>query len=271
MASSLSSSGRVVPPSVLEYVARHMTSFDCGAHDIAHVHRVANLAAKIAIAEECKGASVDVFLVYVAGLVHDVLDSKLLLDSSKTKSTEEELCDMLATDNFLTAEEIAKVLVIVKSVGYKNLLKPDFHPEALSLEYRCVQDADLLDAIGMVGVARCFAFGGKRSRTMFGVTQENTLPSSEKYAIASKQIGQGGATGIDHFFEKLLRIKDIMTTSTGTDLAKVRHQNMMMYLRQLDEELEDATLPSSPSSSSASSSPQQSVFGRMLNQVDSKL
>ena len=120
-----------------------MASFDCGAHDKAHCLRVANLALKIAITETSSEDSsvpvvaVDVFLVYVAGLMHDVLDSKLLVDISRVKSTEDELCEMLLT--FMSPEEIAKILVIIKSVGYKNLLKPTFHPQELSIEYRCVQ------------------------------------------------------------------------------------------------------------------------------------
>jgi len=241
------------PVALTAFVQRVMQSFACGAHDYAHVERVCKLATLIARQE---GA--DERVAYVGALVHDVLDSKLVLDAGESRSIEEELVHLLrqgsegeeedsssssssSSSSYLSEQQVQEVLVIVKSVGFKNLLRKDFDPSALSIEYRCVQDADLLDAIGAVGVARCFAFGGKRARPLFGLpildADANARVTAEEYAVSSSAAGTG--SGVEHFFEKLLIIKDMMTTATGRRLALKRHTNMLSWLQNLDEELEE--------------------------------
>ena len=114
----------------------------------------------------------DLRVTYVAALMHDMMDSKLVpegedlegLEKSLRQKVEKEMKD--ATPNW-TDKDTDHVFTIVKSVGYKNMIRDDWNPQGMSLEYRCVQDADLLDAIGAIGVARCFAFGGKRNRELF--------------------------------------------------------------------------------------------------------
>ena len=219
-----------VPEKLLYFVSKHMTAMACGAHDTAHVHRVAKLAQMIAAQEGANQA-----IVYVAGLVHDMLDSKLI-DEENAKGAEEILTNILKNDMKETLpnwcdNDTDEVLVICKSVGYKNLLKSDWNPQDRSLEYKCVQDADLLDAIGAVGVARCFAFGGKRGRLMFGVA--NTIGAG----ITAEQYKAAKGSGVEHFFDKLLLIKDLMTTNTGSSMAIPRHNNMVQFLQSLDREL----------------------------------
>jgi uncharacterized protein len=220
----------VVPKKLLDFVEKHMKAMACGAHDVAHVHRVANLARMIALEE---GA--DQTIAYVAGLVHDMLDSKLI-DEDGAKGAEEILTRILENDMNETKEnwshtDTSRVLDICKTVGYKNLLKKDWKPENRSVEYRCVQDADLLDAIGAVGVARCFAFGGKRQRLMFGVA------NSIGPGITAEQYKAAKGSGVEHFFDKLLLIKDMMTTPTGKLMAIPRHNNMLDFLHALEGEL----------------------------------
>jgi len=222
----------LVPPALNEFVIKHMKGFNCGAHDVAHVYRVANLAQKIAAAE---GANQ--MVTYIAGLVHDILDSKLV-DAKNAASSQEEMTQILKNDMVAYIPEwqdtdVEKVIEICKSVGYKNLLKIDWNPQERSPEYKCVQDADLLDAIGAVGIARCFAFGGKRNRLMFGVSDVvgNGI-TAEQYKIQSQN-----GSGVEHFFDKLLLIKDMMTTETGKKMAQPRHQAMINYLETLETEL----------------------------------
>ena len=116
---------------------------------------------------------------------------------------------------------------------------------------------------------------------MFGISQQISFGeavSAEKYAASSKQSGQAGGPGIDHFFEKLLRIKDMMTTRTGAAMALERHQGMLLYLRQLDAELEEATgsgtieggIEGCNGSSFSSPAAASSVFSRMLDEVEGK-
>jgi HD superfamily phosphodiesterase len=142
-----------VPKEFSVFLTECMSSFKCSAHDASHVHRVANLAIRLADTEV--GARKNI--VYVAALCHDILDSKLI-SSADSVGMEQRLKDQLST--FLKQEDSDEVLHIVKSVGYKKMLSKDFDPVIMSVEYRCVQDADLLDAIGAVGIGRCFSFGG---------------------------------------------------------------------------------------------------------------
>lgn len=116
----------------------------------------------------------------------------------------------------LTAEEVDAVFLVIRSVGYKHLLRKDWDVHALPLEYRVVQDADLLDAIGAVGIARCFSFGGKRERALFGAFSAEEKPLDAcAYQAQQKQ-------------------------TDANEMARERHNTMLLFLRVLDAELEDA-------------------------------
>lgn len=234
----------IISKELEEYVDKHMTSFNCGAHDVLHAYRVANLAVQIAEVEKLKnGIDIDLRLVFISGLVHDVLDTKLINenDSSSIEDTLIKILSSYGTDEQkLTLSEANKVISIIKSVGYKNLLSPTYNVYEKSIEYRCVQDADLLDAIGAVGVGRCFAFGGRMKRSMFGgidVDDKENL-TQEKYKEQQKQ---NVGSGVAHFFDKLLKLKDMMSTVKGKELAVKRHQFMIDFLNQVDDELVDSS------------------------------
>ena len=227
-----------------EYVDKHMTSFNCGAHDILHAYRVANLAVQIAEVEKSNGIDIDLKLVYISGLVHDVLDTKLI-NENDSNSIEDTLVKILSSygtdEQKLTLSEANKVISIIKRVGYKNLLSPSWNVYEKSIEYRCVQDADLLDAIGGIGIGRCFAFGGRMKRSMFGgidIDGDKENLTQEKYKEQQKQ---NVGSGVAHFFDKLLKLKDMMSTTKGKELALKRHQFMIDFLNQVDDELVDAS------------------------------
>ncbi len=238
-------------PTLITFLADHMAKAGCPAHDLAHCYRVANLAVKIAQGES--GANMKV--VYAAGMLHDVLDTKLY-PGDEIGKIEKLLRDTLAASTIegkdgdgkgddkivvtLTPEEIDLLFIIIKSVGYKNLIKPDWDVYSLPLEYRCVQDADLLDAIGAIGIGRCFSFGGKHARALFG--EFSVISAQEKLDPAVYAAYQKSATSntVAHFFDKLLRLKDFMSTYTGKEMARERHSTMMLFLRVMDVELEDS-------------------------------
>jgi uncharacterized protein len=141
-----------------------MSSFKCSAHDMAHVERVASLALHLADKEMQRvdetgvnGRQINMKVVYIASLCHDVLDAKLV-SSEDVGSKELVLKSHLLS--FLSEPDCNAVFEVINAVGYRNLLDPDHKPGSRSLEYQCVQDADLLDAIGAVGVSRCYSFGG---------------------------------------------------------------------------------------------------------------
>ncbi len=218
------------------FVAARMAIANCAAHDLAHCYRVANLSYQLAFKEH--GASPTV--AFYGGLLHDVLDSKLY-GGDDTESTEKELRSILLEDDRLPNDAVVKIVEIIHNVGYKNIIRPrtDFDPWALSLEYRCVQDADLLDAIGAIGVARCMSFSGKNNRKLFGknLAKASIVVNREAYLQSQKT---SEASAIGHFFEKLLRIKDHIMTVEGKRLGQQRHSNMISFLQQLDAELSDA-------------------------------
>ena len=225
---------KVVSSDFLGWVKDRMAAFTCGAHDWSHVERVCRTAGII-----CRKEGGDLRVTYVAALMHDMMDSKLVpegedlegLEKSLRQKVEKEMKD--ATPNW-TDKDTDHVFTIVKSVGYKNMIRDDWNPQGMSLEYRCVQDADLLDAIGAIGVARCFAFGGKRNRELFTLEDvENSKPTAEEYK------NKTGGSGVEHFFEKLLLIHGMMTTKAGKEMALKRHNNMKMFLENVDEEVND--------------------------------
>lgn len=225
-----------VPERLLTFVSQHMAKAGCAAHDFAHCKRVANLAVRIAEQE----TTANVKVTYLAGLIHDVLDSKLY-GADHIAEVELDLRNMLKEPQTqLTEDEIDLIFVVIKSVGYKNLIKPDWDTMKLPIEYRCVQDADLLDAIGAIGIGRCFSFGGKNARRLFG--QFSVLSPDEKLDPAVYAQYQKDATSntVAHFFDKLLRLKDMMSTPTGKAMAKDRHEAMVVMLKSMDQELIDA-------------------------------
>jgi len=283
-----------------QFLTNHMNSFECGAHDIFHCHRVANLALRIATAEENNGdkefGPINKTTVYFAALCHDVLDSKLLaLDvtpvcgvdresSSKGKQRDPKSEDhakhalrskmmfqLTATQNSdqntdyspwdtnwkkfkeylpLSQETALEVIRISEAIGFQKSVRKLNREMCNNREYRCVQDADFLDAIGMVGVARTFAYGGRRNRLLFGGIPREKFGYSwdpdkrasmhESFELYDDFVAVGKGSGTAHFFEKLLFIKDMVLTRTGRAMAEARQEAMFKYLLCLDDELTDA-------------------------------
>lgn len=227
----------VLPEKIHAFIVSNMEAFKCCTHDVAHCFRVANLSKVLAEAEP--GA--DPKLAYIAGTMHDILDSKLLA-SDKVDSAANALVTLLREyPDFVTEEEIQHILTIIKSVGYKNVIKEDWNPMEMSVEYRCVQDADLLDAIGAIGVARTFAYTGKKNRPMFGVTKPVNNNISHKDYLATKDCATDSC--VDHFFDKLLQIKRHITTAKGKALAEKRQKYMIQFLQEIDSEMGDCEDP----------------------------
>ena len=223
-----------LPPALVEFVELQMASFKCAAHSMDHVLRVMHMALRLA--REDGGCNEKV--VCVAALLHDCLDSKLLAESA-AEDAEQALLQQLrnTTDEkegscFLNDTEIAQALFIVKNIGYRRLLDAAWDVSKQSLELRCVQDADLLDAIGCTGVARCYAFGGARNRCLFDLGEVVIGHTDLTPAVYAASKG----SGLEHFFEKLLRIPEIMSTASGARLAIIRKKRMLAFIRGWQEE-----------------------------------
>lgn len=198
------------------YVQEAMQGEGSG-HDWWHVHRVEQMALHLAAQE--KGA--DVLVVQLGALLHDIADWKFHdgdFEAGPRKTTE-----------FLTAQGadpalIEKVAYIVRNVSFRG--GTNKHVMA-SLEGKIVQDADRLDALGAVGVARTFAFGGSQNREMYDpANKPREYASFEEY----KKHHISGNTTVNHFYEKLLLLKDRLHTEAARKVAQKRHEFMEQFL-----------------------------------------
>lgn len=192
-----------------------------GGHDWFHIQRVFNNTLLIA-----KDEQVDVLVVSLAALLHDIADAKFHDgDESVGPRVAKEFLQSLEIDK----KVIAHVVNIIKHISFKNSLgkkKKTFD----SKELQVVQDADRLDAIGAIGIARTFNYGGFKGRELYNPA---VAPKVDMTKEAYKK--SNGPT-INHFYEKLLLLKDKMNTDTGKKLAEKRHQFMLDYLEQFYKE-----------------------------------
>lgn len=196
----------------MEFV-KNLMAGDASGHDWFHTLRVLRTAETIA-REETKSKEIDMEAVQLIALLHDVDDRKL------SPLTHENLDN---ARNFLNENgvELDKTELILESI--RNLsFKCTGSTVPASIEGRIVQDADRLDAIGAIGIARAFAFGGSRGREMYD-------PEEPPY---SKPDGHT----INHFYEKLLLLKDLMNTETGKAMAAHRHGYMEQFLEEFYKE-----------------------------------
>ena len=187
-------------------------------HDWWHIHRVVTNALKIQAKE---GGNKD--LIHLAALLHDVGDHKF----HKAENAQEVLISQLMKDEYCDDKLINEVLSIVKQVSFKGGKENN---ELTSLEAKIVQDADRLDAIGAIGIARAFAFGGNRNRLMYHPDE-----SPKDFKNFEEYKNDNGHT-INHFYEKLLLVKDKMQTKTGKEIAQQRHEYMEGFLEQFYSE-----------------------------------
>ncbi|MGZ4111423.1 MAG: HD domain-containing protein [Tumebacillaceae bacterium] len=199
--------------------ARRELEQDSSGHDWWHIYRVTQMARRIA---EEEGA--DAFLCELAALLHDVADEKL---------NESEEAGMRKVRTWLEANEVdaqttADVLEIISTMSFKGGNRPPMR----TLEGRIVQDADRLDAIGAQGIARVFAYSGAKGQ----LSHDPNLPPRTDMTAAEYR--QGKSTAINHFYEKLLLLKDNMNTKTAKRLAGERHAYMEAFLEQFYAEWE---------------------------------
>lgn len=206
----------------MKYVKRIMEG-DSSGHDWFHVLRVRNLAMSIG-AEEAKNHRVNMQMVELIALLHDLDDRKL---SPETYENQTRAREFLTGEN-LSPEQVELILESIRNLSFNGTGSS----VPSSLEGRIVQDADRLDAMGAIGIGRAFAFGGSRGRSMYDPAQPPDL-HMDKEAYAKSN----GPT-INHFYEKLLLLKDLMNTETGKAMAIHRHGYMEAFLEEFYGEWE---------------------------------
>lgn len=205
----------------VDFVKQALTEAE-GGHDWWHIYRVWKNAQHIGKEE----GNVDMLVVELGALLHDIADSKF-------HDGDEEIGPKTARDFLNSIEQPEEVIEhvenIVRHISFKGALEGQ---KWTSPELSVVQDADRLDAVGAIGIARTFNYGGHKGRALY---DPNTKPNLE---MTKEQYKNSTAPTLNHFYEKLLLLKDLMNTKTGKKMAEGRHKFMELYLDQFYAEWE---------------------------------
>lgn len=204
----------------IEFVKEKLQGAEAG-HDWSHIERVYKNAIQIA-----QGSNdINVLVVELGALLHDIADSKFHNgDESVGPKIAREFLQMHQVDENV----IREVVSIIENISFKNTKNNT--NKYTSKELEIVQDADRLDAIGAIGIARAFNYGGFKNRELYNpLVKPNLNMSKEEYKNSK-------APTINHFYEKLLLLKDKMNTQKGRELAEERHRFMEVFLEQFYKE-----------------------------------
>jgi len=196
----------------IQFVKEKLEGAEAG-HDWFHIERVWKLSKKIAQVEDC-----NLEVVELSALLHDIADPKF--------HNGDETVALKISREFLESQNveeeiIQQVLFIIQNISFKNRNEV---PADLPIELKIVQDADRIDAIGAIGVARTFNFGGFKNNLMY---HPDIQP---KLNMSKEEYKKSNGTTINHFYEKLLLLKDLMNTNEGKKIAEERHQFMLTFL-----------------------------------------
>lgn len=217
---------------VEEYVKSELKDYDC-SHDWNHISRVRKNALQLLKQEENSGRGpFDHLVVEVAALMHDIGDFKYTKDHSAGPRMVRDFLEAFKGKE-ISEEQIEKVAVIVGNISFRHELE---HGMAANLpeELKIVQDADRLDAIGAVGIARCFAYSGARNRPFY--SESDVIDSSFDAKAYNKQAESGTGSAVAHFYEKLFKLKSMMKTESGRQESQKRHDFMVAFIRQIEQE-----------------------------------
>lgn len=205
--------------SVIKFV-KGIFAYDCSGHDYHHTMRVYRLAMQIAEQENA-----DMLIVQLAALLHDVDDVKLSPETHEAKKNAVGFMNNNGVDDKVIAS-VCKIIDEVSFAGTDSVVPS-------TLEGKCVQDADRLDAIGAIGIARTFAYGGSKGRR---IHDPDIKPMTNMNKADYNQ--NHNSTSINHFYEKLLLLKDMMNTETAKKMAMHRQAVMEDFLEEFMAEWE---------------------------------
>lgn len=201
-------------PSTIAFVKQQLENAE-GGHDWFHIQRVYNNTMLIARNEE-----VDTLVVQLGALLHDIADSKF---HNGDESVGPGIARAFLEKQNVSGEVTDHVVQIIRNISFKGSYDTrSFHSRELDV----VQDADRLDAIGAIGIARTFNYGGFKNRELYNPDiQPKHYKTKEEYKKSTSPT-------INHFYEKLLLLKDMMNTETGKRIALERHRYMENFLEQ---------------------------------------
>mmetsp|Transcript_35274 Transcript_35274/g.71901 ORF Transcript_35274/g.71901 Transcript_35274/m.71901 type:complete len:263 (+) Transcript_35274:14-802(+) len=221
---------------VAEKVCRELMAENDASHDYSHAFRVAATAHGLALQEP----GCDVLVCRLASILHDIADHKYTTSPEEADGILANAISKLVQSG-LSPARASHVKNVIDNVSFSkeiNTSDTTGRSSVESLELAVVQDADKLDAIGAIGIARTFTFGGARKRPLYNpnypLTNEIVELSGEEYAAVSTK---AAAPTYDHFYEKLLRLQDMMKTESGRKRARERHAFMESFLEQFRDEV----------------------------------
>lgn len=193
-----------------------------GGHDWFHIERVYKNSLSIA-----KQENVDITVVSLAALLHDIADPKF---HNGDEALGSKIASTFLLKHNVDSEIIEHVTQIIDNMSFKNSF--DLNASFTSKEMEVVQDADRIDAIGAIGIARCFNYGGFKDRALYDPEIKPNLN------MTKAEYKNSDAPTINHFYEKLLLLKDQLNTKTGKRIALERHKYMEGFLKQFYAEWE---------------------------------
>jgi uncharacterized protein len=195
---------------IRKYVEKEL-GIESSGHDWWHVYRVWNMSVKM-----CEKEGGNLFVVQLVALLHDIGDWKISDD-------QENIIKGIMEKYGVEDDSIRNICKAVSEISFKG---KNSHVVPSSLEGKIVQDADRLDALGAVGIARTFSYGGYSNMSIYNPELKPDLDKTpEEFKKAKGSV-------VNHFYEKLLLLKDLMNTDTGKMLAKDRHEFLEMYLKE---------------------------------------
>lgn len=206
---------------IIEKYVKNTCKEDATGHDWWHIQRVCQNAMLMN-----KQENADEFVVTMIALLHDLYDHKFYEGNCEEKLLET-LKDLQVYDD-MTKSEVENIIYSCANLGFGNNFVIQ---KELSLEGKIVQDADRLDAIGAIGIARVFTYGGKKGKPIY-------CPNNVELTQEEEYRQSGSKTSIGHFYDKLLKIKDLMNTDTGKRMAQQRHQVLEEFLQEFLDEWE---------------------------------
>lgn len=190
---------------------------EASGHDWWHIFRVTNIAKTIARQENA-----DIFICEMAALLHDIADEKLNINEAVGIEKVREWLISLSVDE----TSISHIIEIISTMSFKG----GGQSPMKTLEGMIVQDADRLDAMGAIGIARAFAFSGANNQIIY---EPNMKPRDH---ITKEEYRNGRTSAINHFYEKLLKLKELMNTQYSRKMAERKHKFMEEYLEEFFEE-----------------------------------
>lgn len=229
---------------VLEAVRAELAGYDA-SHDIAHIMRVFSNAAAIATGESVTDVE-ELLVIRLAALLHDVGDSKY----SGSEEATAHMVRKILEDQGVSKAATERILEVVDRVSFRKEIAAAAASgasapvdEVVERALKVVQDADRLDAIGAVGIARCFSYGGAKGRHFY--SDDDLSPEFREGLLAKKDLTvdeyqRYSASTVGHFYAKLLRLRDMMKTGTARAIADGRTQYMQEFLEQLFGEVAGA-------------------------------